>query len=174
MFYSLTADLLSSLMDITCPRVCVCVCVCVCVSRGLCLEEETCVCAGRPSGQRGHGCVGYQSNGQEQDDAAALHICGVGSIHIYKHLTCSRVFCFQKELFKDDLLSTVHPDTFNVSFDVPFSPETSMATCCGAERDIFPAPCPKPSPAVSRLTSAISHWISRLLPCPSDPGTVLI
>lgn len=160
----------------------------MCVSRGLCLEEETGVCTRRPSGQCGHSCVGYQSDSQKQNDVAALHICRVGSIHIYKHLTCT---CFYQGIsyipqpkhsglysemsyLKTTGFQSCIPLCVHVSLNVPFPPETSMATCCGAERDIFPAPCHKQSPAVSPWTSADSHWTIRLLLCPLDPGTPLI
>lgn len=58
----------------------------VCLSRGDCFEEEACVCACRPSGQRGHSFVGHQADSQKQNDAAAPHIRGVGRSLRHKHL----------------------------------------------------------------------------------------
>lgn len=53
-----------------------------------------------------------------------------------------------------------------------FSPETSMATCCGVEKAILLAQHLKLSPAMSAWTSADFLWSSHLLLSPSDPGTV--
>lgn len=54
----------------------------ICVFRSHSFKEKTRVCTRCSSGQRGHRCVGYQTDGQKQNDAAALHIRRVGSIHL--------------------------------------------------------------------------------------------
>lgn len=51
--------------------------VCVCVYRGVCREEEAHLCADRSGGKRYDGCSRSQTDGQEQDHGAAVHLPGV-------------------------------------------------------------------------------------------------